>query len=210
MLRLGLFLSLLIASSSAEELMLEDFQKYDVNSVPSQGWQTREGSAKDIYRIVEENGDKYLEAKANDKSVQLFRDKDWDGKKFPIMRWKWRVKEFPTGAKEKGGKNDSAAGLYVVFPRRWFIPEAIKYVWSEKVPKETMIRKRKQFALIVVRSGAIGVGEWQSEERDVMADYEKIFGRSAPRPVSFGFLTDANDTHSKAAADYDDISVRAK
>ncbi len=207
----GFFFVLFVSAAHAEELVLENFQTYSTNTVPDRGWKTREGDANGIYRFAQEGENKYLEAKSNGQSVQLFRDKDWDIKKYPILHWKWRVHQFPAGANEaKDDKNDSAAGVYVIFPRNWFIPEAIKYVWSEVVPKETIFRRRKQFATIVIRTGRAEINEWQSEERNVREDYEKIFGRSVPRPVAFGFLTDGNDTHSKATADYDDISVRSK
>ena len=116
------------------------------------------------------------------------------------------MNEFPKGADERiGDKNDSAVALYVLFPKRFFIPEAIKYVWSEKAPAEKIIARKKRFPTIVVRSGTSCASKWQTEMRNVKADYEKHFGRKAPKPVAVGFLTDANAVKGKAAGDYDEV-----
>ncbi|MFH1261939.1 MAG: DUF3047 domain-containing protein [Pseudomonadota bacterium] len=188
------------------------FESMAPKSVPTDGWETREGSAEGIYRIEEENGTKFLHAEDHGQSVQLFRKKGWPIKKELFLTWSWRAHRFPAGADERvPGKNDSVAGIYVIWPRWWFVPQILKYVWSESAPAGTVIRRSKWYSILVVRSGGSPTGTWVKESRDVAADFKDSFGRPPPDPVAVGFLTDANDTKGVAEADYGEVvSVAAK
>ena len=151
------------------------------------------------------------------------RKKYWDLKIHPFLSWKWRVTELPEGANEEaGGKNDSPAAIYVVFPRKqipfisWkYQPiNVIKYVWSSTLPVGKIVKKQKdkldttiyEGRFVVLRSGKDDMGKWISEKRNVLDDYKKLFG-AYPKynPILVAILTDSNDTKSRAAADYDDI-----
>ena len=190
-------------------LAIEDFGGLALGETPSKGWKTRNGSAKGIYTVAEEQGNRYLAAIDRGKSVQLFRKKGWDVDKFPLLKWRWRVRQFPPNSDERSGKtNDSAAAIYVLFPRRWFVPEAIKYIWSDVVPEGTEIKRSSRFPMVVIRTGRSKIGTWVMEERNVKEDFERLFKRRSPDPVALGFLTDANATKGAvAAADYDDFFV---
>jgi hypothetical protein len=207
LLGIGFFAGPAAPPPAADQLLLENFESYAVGSVPSGGWSARGGEAKGAYSIQDESGDRYLKAvDATGRSVQFFRGGGWSLQKYPYLRWRWRVVRFPAGADQRiGGKNDSAAGIYVVFPKRFFIPESIKYVWSEKVPVDTKIVRNVRFPAIVIRSGGADQGKWVTETRNVREDFEKHFGRKPSDPVAIGFLTDSNDTHGVAEADYDDF-----
>jgi hypothetical protein len=197
------------AGGTTRVFPLEDFETYPKGAIPVADWYSRNGDPKKEYRIAEDPAHtRYLEARDLGFSVQFFKEIKWKLKEYPKIRWRWRVRKFPAGSDERNGAtNDSAAALYVVFPRRFFLPETIKYVWSEKVPVGTAIIRRKNFPILVVRSGAAEQGKWVEEMRDVAADYRRLFKREAPDPVGIGFLTDANETKSSAEADYDDVAA---
>ncbi|MFH1018143.1 MAG: DUF3047 domain-containing protein [Pseudomonadota bacterium] len=194
------------------DLVLENFETFVVGAVPSDGWTTRGGNAEGSYSIQQETGgNHYLKAVDRGRSVQLFKEKGWDLKTSPYLRWKWRANRFPVGSDERiGAKNDSAAGIYVVFPRRFFVPEAIKYVWSLNVPVGTQIARRDHFPIFVIRSGTSDQGHWVPEVRNVREDFISHFHRMPADPVAVGFLTDANETQSSAEADYDDLTALAR
>lgn len=197
------------ATGLAEEaLLLEDFQSYLLHSTPKEGWKSRGGEASVVYKIdADGQSNKFLHAKDTGQSIQFFKDSPWSIKEYPILSWRWKVMKFPEGADEReGGKNDSAAGLYVVFPRKFFVPEVIKYVWSTKAPKDLIIARKDRFPIFVVRSSSTP-NEWVTETRNVSEDYERHFKEKAPNPVAIGFLSDANDTKSIAEAGYDDIQI---
>jgi hypothetical protein len=193
-------------SGGFADTILTEFTSIPVGSVPQKGWETRGGKADGIYRIESEGDARFLRAVDKGQSVQIFRDVDWPIRKEPVLTWRWRVHEFPAGSDERQGEtNDSAAALYVVFPRVWFIPEVIKYVWSRVVPKDTVLRRSSRFSLVVVRSGETPLDTWVEESRNVAEDFEKFFGRKAPEPLAIGFLTDANAVKKSASADYGEL-----
>jgi hypothetical protein len=212
--------------SGPESVMFEDFQKYTGN--PFSDWSSRENIqlAYPVYKILEENGNKFLRAStvyANN-SVQLGKPNMWwDLYSYPYLSWDWRVRIIPAGGNENPGKkNDSAAAIYVVFqtgkvpfagwqyqPANW-----IKYVWSSTLPVGTVIsRKIEKFGMdlyegkyIVVASGKKDLGKWITFKRNVIADYERNFGKKPVyKKVFIGILTDSNSTKSQAEADYDNI-----
>ncbi len=191
--------------------LIEDFETLTHGDLPDKGWESRNGSPKGSYKIDLEGSNHYLAAKDTGRSIQVFRKGGWDIAKEPWLKWSWRVKEFPKGADESNPKkNDSAAAIYVVFPRRFFVPEAIKYVWSQVVASETILMKSKKFPAIVVRTGTEMKEKWVDELRNVAEDYKKLFGRNPPDPVAIGFLTDADAVKGSAKADYDNVRVDAK
>ena len=201
---LGFFLIPVLTARA--DTLLTEFSKLPVGSVPGDGWEARGGEAAGVYKIEAEGETRFLHATDQGQSVQIFHDVHWAIRKEPILKWRWRVHEFPAGYDERAGEtNDSAAALYVVFPRVWFIPEVIKYVWSRVVPKDTVIRRSARYSMIVIRSGETPLGEWAEESRNVAEDFEKIFGRKAPEPLAIGFLTDANAVKKSASADYGEL-----
>lgn len=191
----------------AQEQVLENFETYPKGGIPTGKWKARNGDPKLTMTIAQEGDTKYLQIRDIGKPVQYFKKVDWDIKKYPWVRWRWRVHEFPVGSNELNGKNDSAGGFYVVFPVRLFLPESIKYLWSEVLPPETVIRKKERFPYLVVNSGIDQKGKWVTVERNVYADFKKLFKRNTPDPAAIGFQTDADSTKSKASADYDDVVI---
>lgn len=204
------FVFTLCVTVHADEIsVLEDFSSYKAGKLPEDGWKARNGDPAKVYSIVIENDNSYLNA--HDRkgySIQLFRAKGWKLSENHMLSWKWRAVKFPAGSDELKGNNDSVASVYVVFPKRWFVPESIKYIWSEKLPVGTVIKKKDHFPAIVIRSGTDDSNKWIAEERNVYEDYKMLFDKRLPSsPVAFGILTDSNDTKSEAIADYDNFVV---
>jgi hypothetical protein len=195
---------------NAQADILEDFSGFSGSKFSDDHWKSRNGDPSKVYSFLTEDKNVFMRGHDHGNSVQLFRKKGWKISDNPVLSWKWRVIEFPKNSNIEKIKNDSAVGIYVVFPARWFVPEAIKYVWSEKMETGTVIRKKENFPTMVIRSGNSGKGKWVLEQRDVLADYEKLFKRRPSDPVAFGFLTDSNNTSSESIGDYDDFIVLPK
>lgn len=63
----------------------------------------------------------------------------------------------------------------------------------------------------VVETGPARAGRWLSYERNVLEDYEKVFGEPAPgRVLGLGLLTDSDDLKNQAEAWYGDIGLYAE
>jgi len=190
-------------------LNLEDFNASKSGMFPG-SWQTGEDRGKELYIIAEEPGsaNKFLTVTDRGESVQIGKKVSWDIQKYPILRWTWRIKKLPEGAAENlEATNDSAAGIYVVFDRAWFIlPRTIKYVWSSTLKVGTVVEKGYT-RIIVLRSGKKGMNTWVTETVNISEDYRRFFGKDPVDPQGIALLTDANATGSIAVADYDNFSA---
>jgi hypothetical protein len=190
---------------------LENFAAYPVGTFPDV-WKVRglAGDAAATYRVTEEEGRRFLAARANGNSVMIGLERGFDPSQYPYLRWDWRVRQLPDGADERvKDTNDSAAGVYVIFPGNFFMPRVLKYVWSSSAPVGT--REPSPAAtstkIIVLESGADGATQWRTVTVNVKGDYLALFGTEPPVARGIGILTDANDTGSVAAADYTNFEL---
>jgi hypothetical protein len=61
---------------------------------------------------------------------------------------------------------------------------------------------------LVVESGSTGLQQWRDYERNIRADYEKVFGEAPGALVGIAVMTDSDNTKSTVLAHYGDISLR--
>jgi hypothetical protein len=199
----------LASPAAVHALVIENFNGYTSGSFPTT-WKVRgdRGQAENVYRVGTENGsERFLAARANHSSVMIGLDWPFEPTRYPFMRWRWRVRQLPTGGDERASTtNDSAAGVYVIFPGRLpFTPKVLKYVWSARAP--VGLRQPSpgysNTKIIVIESG---LGEdadaWRTAVVNVREDYTALFGAPPPGARGIGLLTDADDTGSLAEADY--------
>jgi len=176
-----------------------------------QNWKVRgdEDVARIVYKVVEENGNHYLRAHADKQDVQIGISRSLQPKEFPALQWRWRAKQFPTGANERVVKtNDSAAGVYVIFDST-VMPRSIKYIWSASLPVGTRFTSPVYWRarVVVLQSGPAQPNEWKLETVNFYQDYKALFGTEPSEVLGFAILTDSDGTKSIAEADYDDFSV---
>ena len=195
----------------AQPLIHITFEGDEVGKFPS-GWVSRDQKNMTKVYTVQAEGEKiFLHAEANSLSVQISYERKWDIKDYPMLRWCWRAVVFPTGSNEqiKTGA-DSVLGVYVVLSGLPFVT-AIKYIWSDTLPVGTAFNSpySNGTKIIVVQSGRALTGTWVTEERNVLSDYERFFGKGEKHPVAQGIaiLTDSDNTNSCAAGDYAHISI---
>ena len=139
--------------------------------------------------------------KLDNESMRLGRALKVDLRQTPRLVWEWKALVLPERGDVRNRRlNDQAARLMVVFEGM----RGIAYVWDTSAPvgAETQpdLLEIFQRVLIVVRSGASGVGQWHRQTRDVHADYRRVFGEE-PRATNFiGLESHSNDTRSQSAA----------
>jgi hypothetical protein len=152
-----------------------------------------------------ENGTRFVRATADRAGLQMAKRFDWDFDTHPVLSWKWRPQQFPTGSDEReSARNDSSLGVSVVFPQSPTSVKAIKYVWSERLPAGTLASTSRGLTrMIVLRSGKPKTPGWAEEAVNVILDYHRLFGESPKhRPHGIAVLTDADDTKGRAIGDY--------
>lgn len=85
------------------------------------------------------------------------------------------------------------------------LPHAtLMYVWDPNRPVGTVLKhpRTDRIRLLVIESGPRRLGQWVDFERDVRADYEKVFGKPPRGLVGIGLMTDANNTRQASEAWY--------
>jgi hypothetical protein len=202
---LALFFGGTAAQSTAQDqcVVVDDFSKSPVGEFPA-GWKARKDQAKEVYKVAEDGGKRFLRADAKDVGGQAGKPFDWDLKEYPVLAWSWRPQEFPKGADERTKKNDSALAVYAVFPHSPVSVKSVKYMWSETVPKGTHIPQTggNTQGVVLRTNGGVG-GDWVDERVNVVQDYKRSFKTDeVPKPEGIAVLTDSDDTSSRARGDY--------
>jgi hypothetical protein len=154
----------------------------------------------------------------------------------PVLQWRWKIASTVRGADlaRKSG-DDFAARVYVsydypfealplgtrtrmliakvIFGRE--LPSAIIcYVWDNKHPVGLVARSTytDRVRLIVLQSGDAKAGQWQSETRDLAADFRLAFGDEwkGPVPAITGIAAgnDTDQTGEHATAWFGDFKFR--
>ncbi len=196
----------------ADEITVDELSKNKGTGGFPVEWHTfplQGGKAKQVYKVEEENGKKFIRAYDNqDLSVRILDDFLWPLSKYPNFSWQWRARELPKGAHEDNHEgNDSACGVYVAFGNLSGV--ALKYVWSTTLPVGHVWEKDPgKFYIIVAASGASKLNQWQTVKVNIAEDYKKYFKKDPKKdPSGIGLLTDGNATHSPASCDYMDFKI---
>ncbi len=201
-----LLLSPLVRAGDGD-MLIDDFE----NGLRP-GWQEKSFQGRTEYRVVQDETGYVLEATSQGTASALILNQTIDLKAFPVLSWRWKVENIlPRGdARNKAG-DDYAARIYVVFPH-WFFPKTrtINYIWANKLPVGAVVPNpfTSNAMMVAVQSGEDKVGEWVQENRDVLADYRRIFGEDPPVAGAIAIMTDTDNTGSSAVAWYDDIRLR--
>jgi len=124
-------------------------------------------------------------------------------KETPLLEWSWKASVLPKGGDScKKVTDDQAAQIFVVWPR---FPTAVRsriigYVWDTTAPAGTICKSEKTGTVtyIVIRSGTADLGKWFTERRNVVEDFQKIYGEAPDNPEALSIAIDSNDTSSTA------------
>ena len=212
-----LVLSVLVASISSDPVhaqndcvVIDDFSRATVGEFPA-GWKPRKEEGKGVYTVQDEGGNRFLRARSKGHGIQAGREHEWDLRAYPVLSWRWRPVELPKGADEReAALNDSVLAVYMLVPHSKIRgPQAVKYVWSERVPIATSLESNSGLTRVrVLRTGTARNGDWVTERVNVRDDFMKAFKPAdVPKPAGIAVLTDSDDTKSTAVGDYDDFKV---
>ncbi len=192
----------------AECRPVADLAKSPVGTYP-EDWRPKEDKAREVYRVLEEGGVRFIRATAVGSGVQMGKEFEWDLKSHPVLTWRWRPQTFPVGADERDGRrNDSVLGVYAVFPHSPVTVKTVKYVWSRAAPVGTTASASRGLTrMLVLRAGEPAEPGWVEERVDVAQDYQRLFGEAPGSPRGIAVLTDADDTRSRAVGDYTGFRV---
>ena len=182
------------------------------------------------YRLVDDQGQTVLQAKAEGAASALSSAVKFDVRAAPMLEWRWKVANLIEAADNSvASKEDSPARVVLGFDgdRSKFnvlerasaavsksnnagrdLPVSqLIYIWSNHAPVGTVIPnpRTKRVQMVVASSGAGGVGKWQMLSRNVLEDFRRAFGEEPGMLTDVGVLTDTDNTQSSAEAWYGDI-----
>lgn len=187
-------------------VVLENFEGYENDGFPEK-WRAMKEEARTIYHIEAENGNRFLRARADQKTVQIGLEHPIDPKQHTHLTWRWRAREFPAGADERvADKYDSAAQVYVIFDSLLW-PRFIKYVWSETLPVGARFTHPlySRARVVVMESGSGEKDRWFDEKINFYDDYKRFFGSEPGKVQGIAILSSSEVTKSLSVADYDDF-----
>ena len=194
----------------AESLVLGRFSSGDIDN-----WQVREFEGETRYRIVELDGRKVLEADSVSSASSLYLERKIDLSETPVLEWSWRIEKPPgvTNERTKDG-DDFAARVYVVAPGEGLfgLPLSISYVWASraKVGEFWPNPFTSRVMMFALDSGDASAGAWRTHQRDVRADFLRLFGRKVDRLEGVAIMTDSDNSRLKARAWYGDIVLNPR
>lgn len=173
-------------------------------------WHTKAFATKTDYQLVVDDGRQVLLADSQASASGLFREIAIDLKQTPLLSWSWKVDNLLSGHNERSKAGDDyPARLYVVFSGglMFWRTRAINYVWSSNQPagSEWPNAFTSNARMIAVRGGPGLQGQWVQEQRDVLADYRRLFGEEPGEIAAVALMTDTDNTGLRARAWYGDI-----
>jgi len=200
------FLLLSTLPASAEEIIVSRFATEGLK-----GWESKSFKGVTNYNIVHEDGKTVLKAHAKGTASGLSKNFVFKPVTHRYLKWNWKIANTISQGNEKTKQGDDyAARVYVVFPGRFFWQmRALNYIWANKLPKGEFIPNAftSNAMLLAVESGPSKAGQWVSEERDILADFRRVFGEDPPEAGAIAIMTDTDNTGSEATAWYGDITL---
>jgi len=182
-------------------------------------WEEKVFKGKVVYSIEKSEDMSYVKAASDGAASALYYRIKVDAKnRRPAISWKWKVEKFPTKKEceslDKENEDDFAARVFVIFPAMFLTnSKVLEYVWAENLGVDTVGTSpySKNIKLIVLRSGLDKDKRWFSEDRDIISDYIKMFGRMPEYNIgAVAFMTNTEHTGSGAEAMYDEIEIGYK
>jgi hypothetical protein len=175
------------------------------------GWENKEFKGKTDYRLVRENGNIVIQAYSRATASGLVKKVKLDPQLFRYLSWSWKIGgTIAKGDEKSKAGDDYAARVYVVFPGRFFWQtRAINYIWANRLPKGESISNAfsSHTKMVAVESGPAKAGQWVTEQRDILADYHRLFGNEPGELGAVAIMTDTDNTGSEAIAWYGEITL---
>jgi hypothetical protein len=174
------------------------------------GWQVKVNHGTPEIATVKEGNNNYLDLKSHKSSYGLERSVDVDPHEAPYLTWKWKVKELPAGGDFRHvHTDDQAAQVLVAFADK----RILSYIWDSTAPQGTMESASSipllHIYAVVCRSGSADLNRWLAEERNLAADYEKAYGRPAPRVKGIRLQINSQHTGTSAESCFGEVAFRS-
>lgn len=184
------------------------------------------------YRLVTDEKKTVLHARAVRASSALMHEINVDPKQHSWISWEWKIPHLIHTANNShratddspvrivlgfdGNKDDLPFADQVLFETAKLLtghdfPYAtLMYIWENQAPVGTIISSQhsSRIKMMVAASGAEGVGQWRSFNRNILEDFKAAFGEEPGKLLGVGVLTDTDNTGETVEAWYGDIRLQ--
>ena len=157
-----------------------------------------------------DDGPSCLHLKSVRASFGLEHKVEVDPSEMPWLTWRWKVAQLPSGGDfRRGSTDDQAAQVLVAFDDR----KILTYIWDTSAPKGAMQSASNiplvHIFAVVCQSGATEANKWIAESRNVAADYERAYGKAAPRVKGVRLQINSQHTGSTAESYFGEVAFRS-
>jgi hypothetical protein len=156
------------------------------------------------------DGESCLHLKSVRSSFALEHSVDVDPAQMPFLTWHWKVAQLPGGGDfRRASTDDQAAQVLVAFSDK----RILTYIWDTNAPKGTMQHASNiplvHIFAVVCQSGAAEANKWIAESRNIAADYERAYGRTAPRVKGLRLQINSQHTGTIAESYFGEVAFRS-
>jgi hypothetical protein len=196
------------APAKTGETVRIDFRNAKKDGKAVTGWTYKGKFATDdaVFSIKTVDGVKVLRMVSEKGTGSLLYDiSKIDLKKYPYMRWKWRVDRLPVNADgDDSDRDDQAIGIYVGSGST-FSQESVALRWETKTKKgKTGFVKYGMGAVKVhwkcIRNEKDGLKRWYVDECNIYEELKKIFNGKVPTD-NLAITISANSQYTGTSSD---------
>lgn len=198
------------ASSSPLALVVLDTASWDAGHPPTD-WSVKVNRGRPEFGVCNDDGaGPCLHLKSVGASYALERKVDVTPSQLPYLTWRWKVTQLPAGGDfRRSATDDQAAQILVGFNDN----RVLTYIWDTTAPKGTAEPARSlpflHIFAVVCESGSTDANRWLSESRNVAADYERAYGRPAPRVKGLRLQINSQHTGTVAESYFGEVAFRS-
>jgi len=180
-----------------------------------EGWVEKSFAGKTSYKLVKLGDNRVLRAESKATASGLFRKQRINLNETPILQWRWRAEQLPSGINERTKSGDDyVARVYIVISGGIFFwrTRAINYVWSshQAVGSYWPNAYTSNASMVAVESGTEYLNQWRYYERNVKQDIQDYFGQDVDFIDAVAIMTDTDNSGQQAVAYYGDIQFVQK
>ena len=228
--------SLALPVAAADEASITSFSSSAVGE-PAAAWKfaTLPNKTPTKFAVVELAGARVLKVEADESYGNLAHAVRVQLTERSVVNWRWRVdKLLPEADITVKAGEDSPAKLCLFFAfdaAKLSFGERTKlslartttgqdvptqtlcYVWDNKQPIDSSVVSpfTRRIRVIVLQSGDAKLGQWVAQRRNMLADYQRMFGDEsegkAPELVGVAVSADADNTHGHSLAYFGDVML---
>lgn len=207
-----------------------------VPGLPPEGWRPyvlRRDLTRTRYAVVRDGTRRVLHAQAASSATGLRCAVHIDPAERSQLRFSWKVRDVhPKADVSEAVLDDAPARLIVAFDgdhtrlplRERLLFDQVELFTGQRLPFATLMyvwdggrhavetvhrnHRTSRIQYLTVQSGTEATGRWLHYQRDVAADYRRVYGEAPGTIIGVGVLTDADAMKLQFEAWYGDISLR--